>query len=107
MDGTRAQVVSELRRERRVIRPAAEPAAVLDQRGRLTWRWALIAGLAGPVVAAISIAVEPAPADPEAAQALGTLLSLALLTAFAGAAIGAGRRRASALTWLLVAGVVS
>jgi hypothetical protein len=99
--------VSEQRREHRVIRPVARQAAVLDDRGRLTWRWSLIAGLAGPVVAAICIAVEPAPADPEAAQALGTLLSLGLLAAFVGAGIAAGRRRPGALMWLLGAAVVS
>jgi len=54
------------------------------------------------------MAVEPAPADPNAPEPLiATLLGLALMIAWGGAAITAGRRRTSALTWASVVGGLS
>jgi hypothetical protein len=70
--------------------------------------WAVFAGLVGPAVAAFCLAVEPPPANPNAPEPLiGTLLGLALMFAWGGAAITAGRRHASALTWATVVGGLS
>jgi hypothetical protein len=70
--------------------------------------WAAFAGLVGPVVAAFCLAVEPPPANPNAPEPLiATLLGFALMFAWGGAAITAGRRRVSALAWATVVGGLS
>jgi hypothetical protein len=70
--------------------------------------WAVFAGLVGPAVAAFCLAVEPPPANPNAPEPLiATLLGTALLIAWGGAAIAAGLRRTSALTWASVVGGLS
>lgn len=71
-------------------------------------RWAWFAALVGPVVAAFCIGVEPAPADPNAPTPLvGTVLVLALLASWAGAAVGALQRHSRALGWAAAGGLLS
>jgi len=70
--------------------------------------WAVFAGLVGPAVAAFCLAVEPPPANPNAPEPLiATLVGLALMIAWGGAAVTAGQRRSSALTWASVVGGLS
>ena len=70
--------------------------------------WAWFAGLVGPVVTMICIAVEPAPADPDAAiPVLDSLLFAGLLATFALAATTAVRREVRALTWAAAASAVT
>ena len=70
--------------------------------------WAAVAaGLLGPVIAAVCVALEPAPADPEAGDpVVSVVLAYALLVAWLGAAATALGRRPAALGWATaVAGV--
>jgi len=68
----------------------------------------LFAGLVGPVVATFCLAVEPQPANPNAPEPLiATLLGLALMFAWTGAAVAALRRRPSALSWASAVGGLS
>lgn len=84
-----------------VAEPVAEPV-------RLPTRWAWFAGLVGPVVAAFCIAIEPPPANPNAPEPLiGTLLTVALLVVWTGAALAAVRRRPEALRWASAVGGLS
>jgi len=84
------------------------PQKTAETRGTLPIAWAVFAGLVGPAVAAFCLAVEPPPANPNAPEPLiATLLGLALMVAWGGAAVTAGRRHASALTWASVVGGLS
>jgi hypothetical protein len=75
---------------------------------KLPIAWAVFAGVVGPAVAAFCLAVEPPPANPNAPEPLiATLLGTALMVAWGGAAITAGLRRTSALTWATVVGGLS
>ena len=85
---------------------------VLDGTGQappgLPAAWAGFAGLVGPIVAAFCIAIEPAPANPDAPEPLiGTVLAIAFFAAMVGAAVQASRRQVSALTWACAVGVLS
>ena len=71
-------------------------------------RWAWFAALVGPAVAILCIALEPPPAQPDAAAPLlGVLLSSALFASWAGAAVRAGQRHRGALVWASVVGLLS
>jgi peptidoglycan/LPS O-acetylase OafA/YrhL len=84
------------------------PQNAADTNGMLPVAWAVFAGLVGPAVAAFCLAVEPPPANPNAPEPLiATLLGFALMFAWGGAAITAGRRRVSALGWATVVGALS
>ena len=99
MDGRRAAAVRE--RTHPVI-----PSA--GGRRRISFGWATFAGLAGPAVAAVCIAVEPASADPNAAEpVIASVLGLALLVSYLGAGVAAVRRAPVALAWVLGAALVS
>lgn len=75
---------------------------------RLPRWWAWFAALVGPVVAALCVALEPPPAEPDAAEPLfGAVLFLALMVAWAGAAARAAQRHHSALSWASVVGLLS
>jgi peptidoglycan/LPS O-acetylase OafA/YrhL len=88
--------------------PPRRPQKGGEASGMLPVTWAVFAGLVGPVVAAFCFAVEPPPANPNAPEPLiGTLLGLALMFAWGGAAVAAGRRLPSALTWATVVGGLS
>jgi peptidoglycan/LPS O-acetylase OafA/YrhL len=107
MDGQKALGVDEARTKPITRQPSPPRATTTDSR-RLSKGWALFAGLVGPVVGAFCIAVEPAPADPNAPEPLiGTLLGTALLIAWGAAAGTAVGRRASALKWAAAVGVLS
>lgn len=85
----------------------ARPVAT-EPTGLLSPWWAWFAALVGPVVAALCVAVEPAPADPAApATALDSLLGLALLSTWALAATTAYSRHPRALTWAGLGGLVA
>lgn len=90
---------------------SAKPTRVDTTRGvprRLPIGWAVFAGFVGPALAAVCVALEPAPAKPNAPEPLiATLLGFALLVAWSGAAVTAGRRRPSALGWASVVGGLS
>jgi len=79
------------------------PAVALAEprTGRRLPVWlAVAAGVLGPVVAAVCIALEPAPAHPDAPDPLLTVvLGYALLAAWLGAAATALGRRPAALGW--------
>ena len=83
-------VVQRPRARRDAARPISRPAAAF-------------AGLVGPVVAVLSVTLEPAPADPSASTSmLATVVTLALLGSWMMAGVQASLRRPQALTWALV-----
>jgi hypothetical protein len=87
---------------------APAPIATANSTWRLPAGWAWFAALVGPVVATICLALEPAPANPNAPEPLiGVVLGNALLLAWVGAAVAAGRRRSSALSWAVGVGALS
>jgi hypothetical protein len=95
MDGRKALEVDP--RTAPVVAPAWPAMA---RRDRLPGWVAAGAGLLGPVVAAVCIALEPAPADPNAPDpVVSVVLGYALLVAWLGAAVTALARRPVALGW--------
>jgi hypothetical protein len=96
MDGQKALGVDA--RTAPVVPPAPEARVVATNRLPV---WAAVAaGLLGPVVAAVCIALEPAPADPGAGDPVVTVvLGYALLVAWLGAAAAAIGRSPAALGW--------
>ncbi|MGH9230192.1 MAG: hypothetical protein ACRD07_15975 [Acidimicrobiales bacterium] len=103
MDGQRARLVTRtLDRVPTIRRAAPDTARAMSE--RLTPAWAGILGFGWPLVVVVSIALEPAPADPEAAVPVAvTLASLGLFAALVATAVAAGNRHPSAA----VAGVVT
>lgn len=100
MDGRKALEVPELSRVSVVERTPGADTRGRTSGGRLPLRWAWFAALVGPVVAAVSIAIEPTPADPDAPESLmATILGMVLLVAWFGAAASAARRHPVALAW--------
>lgn len=98
MDGLKAtEVPTDLREIPRIEVMEAKSSA---RRRPLAAPWAWFAALIGPAVMAVGIAVEPAPANPNApATLLESVLGLALLASFACAALTGIRRLPQALTW--------
>jgi hypothetical protein len=98
VDGRKALEVQVDPRTAPVV-PPAPPALAL--RGDQLPGWAAAAaGLLGPAVAAVSWALEPAPANADAAAPVVTVvLGYALLVAWLGAAAAAIARRPVALGW--------
>ena len=81
---------------------------VADAVGSLPRGWVYFAALIGPIVAAFCMAIEPPPADPEAATPLlAVVLFVGLLASWAGAAQAAWRRRPQALAWATIVGALS
>ena len=118
MDGRKALEVQVDPRTAPVVPPAPGPgsgAAVgrqpwpawADAADRLPVWAAAAAGLLGPAIAAVCVALEPAPADPDAAEPIvGLVLGYLLLAGWLGAAVTALARRPAALGWATgVAGV--
>ena len=101
MDGRKAmETVVDLTTVRHVTDGSGDEHRGAPATMRLTPRMALFAGLLTPVIVGLCIAVEPAPANPNAADPWwGTVLFLTLLTAVGFAAVHAAQRRASALGW--------
>ena len=96
MDGQKALGVDA--RSAPVV-PSA-PEARVGAPNRLPVWAAVAAGLLGPVLAAVCIALEPVPADPQAGDpVVSVVLGYALLVAWLGAATTAIGRRPAALGW--------
>lgn len=113
MDGQRAHRVSSIDRvpaitRRRVTtRPAPRPSPpAVAPDGRLTIPWAVALGLGWPLVVAVSTALEPVPAEPEAAPPpVVELAALGLLAALLTTVIAAGLRHRAAPVAGVAAGV--
>jgi len=75
---------------------------------RLTPTWAGILGFGWPLAIVASIALEPAPADPEAAVPIVvSLASLGLFAALVATAVAAGNRHPSAAVGGVVTGLIA
>ena len=106
MDGQRARLVTRTLDRVPTIRRVA-PVTGEAASGRLTRTWAGILGFGWPLAVVISIALEPAPADPEAAvPVVVSLASLGLLVALAATAVAAGNRHPSAAVAGAVTGLI-
>ena len=101
-DGRKAlEVVDSVEAAALPVIPRRQAAGAASRLGR---GWAWFAGLAGPLVVAFCVAVEPAPADPSAPEPWwASIVFMALMTAMAGAAAEAFSRRPSALKWAAAA----
>jgi hypothetical protein len=107
MDGRRARLI-DARRDSVPVIPKAPPARVHPTEERLRVGWALALGLGWPLTFVVSAALEPAPAEPEAAVPLVVALSaLLFLAALAGTVLAAAVRHPLAAPVGVVAGVVS
>jgi hypothetical protein len=107
MDGRRARLIDARRDSVRVI-PRAPQARVHPTEERLRVGWALALGLGWPLTFVVGAALEPAPAEPEAAVPLVVALSaLLFLAALAGTVLAAAIRHPLAAPMGVVAGVVS
>jgi hypothetical protein len=107
MDGQRARLVTRTLDRvptiRRVTPGAARPAP-----DRLAPTWAAILGFGWPLATVVSIALEPAPADPEAAvPVIVSLASLALFVALVATAVAAGNRRPLAAVAGVLTGLIA
>ncbi len=107
MDGQRARLVTQtLDRVPTIQRVAPDPRRVGS--GRLTPAWAAILGFGWPLATVVSIAIEPAPADPEAAvPVIVSLGSFALFVALVATAVAAGNRQPSAAGAGVVTGLIA
>ncbi|MGH2475284.1 MAG: hypothetical protein ACRDIL_08450 [Candidatus Limnocylindrales bacterium] len=75
---------------------------------RLTPTWAGILGFGWPLAIVASIALEPAPADPEAAvPVVVSLASVGLFAALVATAVAAGNRHPSAAIAAVVTGLLA
>jgi len=113
MDGRKALEVQVDPRTAPVVPPAPDaPAAPIgahvapacpawaEAADRLPVWAAAAAGLLGPAIAAVCMALEPAPANPDASEpVVGLVLGYALLAAWLGAAATGLARRPAALGW--------
>jgi hypothetical protein len=107
MDGLKALEVKDAT-EVPVVRRRASGNIAGSGRTLLPRQWGLFAAFVGPVVAAICMAVEPAPADPNAPEPLAAaFLGVALMTAWGAAAVTGLRRLPQALGWACVVSVLS
>jgi hypothetical protein len=104
MDGQKALGVDP--RSAPVVPPA--PQGRVGATDRLPVWAAVAAGLLGPAIAAVCVALEPAPANPEAGDpVVSVVLGYALLVAWLGAAATALGRRPGALGWATGVAAVS
>ena len=107
MDGQRARLVTRTLDRVPTIRRVA-PATTQAASGRLTPTWAGILGFGWPLAVVISIALEPAPADPEAAvPVVVSLASMGLFAALVATAVAAGNRYPSAAVGGVVTGLIA
>jgi hypothetical protein len=107
MDGQRARLVTRtLDRVPTIRRVGADESRPATD--RLTPTWAGILGFGWPLAIVASIALEPAPADPEAAvPMIVSLASIGLFAALVATAVAAGNRHPSAAIGGLVTGLVA
>lgn len=107
MDGQRARLVT--RTLDRV--PAIPRASRMQDRlasGPLTRGWAGVIGFGWPLAIVLGMAIEPAPADPNApVPVIVSLASLALFAALVATAVAAGNRHPSAAIGGVVTGLLS
>ncbi len=107
MDGQRARLVTRTLDRVPTIRRVGtdESRPVTD---RLTPTWAGILGFGWPLAIVASIALEPAPADPEAAVPIVvSLASVGLFAALVATAVAAGNRHPSAAIAAVVTGLLA
>jgi hypothetical protein len=107
MDGQRARLVTRTLDRvptiRRVTPDRSRPAS-----DRLAPTWAAILGFGWPLATVVSIALEPAPADPEATVPIVvSLASLALFVALVATAVAAGNRHPAAAVAGVVTGLIA
>jgi hypothetical protein len=110
VDGTKARQAARSAHRLPVITRAnsALEAEVVTEPGRLGRGWALLLGVGWPVIAAVIVAIEPAPADTEAAASvLDGLVSLTLLVGFLATVTAAAARRPVAAAWSAFTGLVA
>ena len=107
MDGQRARLVTRtLDRVPTIRRVGADESRPATD--RLTPTWAGILGFGWPLAIVASIALEPAPADPEAAVPIVvSLASLGLFAALVATAVAAGNRHPSAAVGGVVTGLIA
>jgi hypothetical protein len=103
MDGQRARLVSTLDRIPTIGKaPAPGVPALLKP----VWAWVL--GLGWPLMIVVAPALEPAPADPDAAvPAIVTLGTIGLITAVMATAVAASQRHTSAAIGGVVTGLIA
>jgi hypothetical protein len=107
MDGQRARLVTRTLDRVPTIRREA-PVRTRHAPGRLTPTWAGILGFGWPLAVVVSIALEPAPADPEAAvPGVVVLASLGLFAALVATAAAAGNRHPSAAVAGVITGLIA
>lgn len=107
MDGQRARLVTRTLDRVPTIRRAV-PVTGRAAPGRLTPTWAGILGFGWPLAIVIGMALEPAPADPEAAvPVVVTLASLGLFAALVATAVAAGNRHPSAAAGGVATGLIA
>jgi hypothetical protein len=107
MDGQRARLVTRTLDRVPTIRRVGtdESRPVTD---RLTPTWAGILGFGWPLAIVASIALEPTPADPEAAvPVVVSLASVGLFAALVATAVAAGNRHPSAAIAAVVTGLLA
>jgi hypothetical protein len=107
MDGKRARLeiptLDRVPTIRRVGTKQSRPVA-----DRLTPTWAGILGFGWPLAIVASIALEPAPADPEAAvPVVVSLASIGLFAALVATAVAAGNRQPFAAVAAVVTGLLA
>ena len=99
MDGKRSRSVEVVDGHRTI--PERQPAALLS-RG-----WAAALGLGWPLAFLAMLALEPAPAEPDAAPVVGVVLSLALLAGLVLTSAAAGTRQPLAAPAAVATGLVA
>ena len=105
MDGSKAREALGVRHRAPVIERQA--ASTGDARS-LRFGWAVALGIGWPVVMALCVAIEPAPADPNAPVPLIVNLGgWALLFAMGAAAVAAARRLPAAIGFSALAGALA
>jgi hypothetical protein len=107
MDGQRARLVTRtLDRVPTIGRVGTDESRPVS--GLLTPTWAGILGFGWPLAIVAGMALEPAPADPEAATpVLAVLASMALFAALVATVVAAGSRHPSAAIGGVVTGLLS
>jgi hypothetical protein len=111
MDGRRAREVAPVldrvpRLAKKKASRAASPGIHLE--GRLTSGWSVILGLGWPLAFMIGMALEPAPAQPDAAVPVAIeLASLALFGALVATSVSAASRHPMAAAGGVVTGILA
>jgi peptidoglycan/LPS O-acetylase OafA/YrhL len=110
MDGRRARLIGPvLDGVPRLTRPGRTSTRAAE--GQLETRWAMLLGVGWPLVMALAIAIEPAPADPDTTplvlDVLAEFSGLVMLGALVVTAVSAAARQRSAAVAGVVVGAVA